>query len=128
MLYLSGNGRVAIPVEAQNVTYTIELERYAGEDITFTSVPFFIGSRFVEFNLPIGALSDGQYKMNLKIGSTLIYSEDLRVNLPRKGIDFIAPSIDFSFVAPTFIGDNWILTSGNWSDLGVWIDTSSWID
>jgi hypothetical protein len=128
VLYLNDNGVLTIPTDAVNTTYTIDLKRYAGEALSYNLMPFFIGGRYVSFNLPTSDLSDGQYKLELKLANTVLYIEDLRVNLPRKGIGFIAPEIAFKYVAPTFIEGNWILTGGTWSDIGVWIDTATWID
>ena len=128
MLYLNDNGVLTIPTDAVNTTYTIDLKRYAGEALSYNLIPFFIGGRYVSFNLPTSALSDGQYRLELKLADTVLYSEDLRVNLPSKGIGFIAPEIAFKYVAPTFIEGNWILDNGFWNDLNFWKDTATWND
>jgi hypothetical protein len=117
MLYLTNTGVLTIPRNGSVAnTFDIALKRYAGSELIFSNlVPFFIGDKFIQFQLTTSQLSDGQWNVSVFVDESLIYSEDLLIKLPQKGVDYESSDVTFGFEAPTFeeVGKRFCLIINN---------------
>ena len=105
MLYLTETGELTIPKNGLtgSESFTLTFKRYAGAEVILSNqVPFFVGINEITFQVFSSDFSDGQYELIAET-TGYRYSEDLLVNLPRKGIVFETSDVTFNFVAPTYL-------------------------